>query len=300
MEPVRLSIAGVLLAALVVIFAIHGASTQTTPPPILLGAAWYPEQWPEEGWDADLKLMEAAGIRMVRIGEFAWSRMEPSEGQYDLAWIDRAITQAARHSIFTVLGTPTDAPPAWLTRKYPETLRVDENGRRAQHGGRRQFSYTSPKYRELSRRIVEQMAIRFGDNPNVIGWQISNEYTDDSFDDYSRRLFQDWLQAKYRSLDLLNQHWTTAYWSQTYDSWDEIPLGSGHQNPGLLLEYRRFVSDQWRAFQRNQLDAIRAHAGAHQLITTNLGGLGWADKFDRYEVSADLDVISWDNYVESN
>jgi beta-galactosidase len=93
--------------------------------------------------------MEAAGIRMVRIGEFAWSSMEPQEGRYELDWVERAIAKAAAHHIFVVLGTPTDAPPAWLTGKYPETLRVDETGRRAEHGERRQFSYTSPKYHEL-------------------------------------------------------------------------------------------------------------------------------------------------------
>jgi beta-galactosidase len=97
-------------------------------PAVLLGVAWYPEQWPPERWDQDLALMEAAGIRMVRIGEFAWSSMEPQEGRYELDWVERAIAKAAAHHIFVVLGTPTDAPPAWLTGKYPETLRVDETG----------------------------------------------------------------------------------------------------------------------------------------------------------------------------
>ena len=279
------------------LLAIAASVLTAQPPPILLGAAWYPEQWPESRWDADLTLMQAARIRMVRIGEFAWSRMEPRDGEYTLDWIDRAIAAAARHNIFTVLGTPTDAPPAWLTQKYPDTLRVDENGRAAQHGSRRQFSYTSPRYREFSRRIVDQMAARFGHNSNVLGWQIGNEYTDDSFDESARRLFHDWLQAKYKTLDELNQRWATAYSSQTYDRWDQIPMGSGRQNPALLLEYKRFVSGQWRAFQRNQLDAIRARADKRQFITTNLGGLGWADKFNRYEISEDLDLIAWDNYV---
>jgi len=266
-------------------------------PAILLGVAWYPEQWPEERWDADLELMAAAGIRMVRIGEFAWSRMEPREGQYDLDWIDRAVAKAAGHHMVTVIGTPTDTPPAWLTFKYPDTARVDENGRRAQHGMRRQFSYTSPRYRELARRLVEQLARRFGRNPNVIGWQIGNEYTEDSFDDYSRRLFHEWLKARHKTLDALNEHWTTLYWSQTYDRWDEIPMVSSQGNPGLLLDYKRFVTDQWRDFQRNQLQAIRAYADARQFVTTNLGGLGWANRFDRWMISKDLDLISWDDYV---
>ena len=266
-------------------------------PPLMLGAAWYPEQWPETRWDADLSLMQAAGLRMVRIGEFAWSSLEPEEGRYTLDWLDRAVAAAAAHHLVVVLGTPTDAPPAWLTSKYPETLRVDESDRRLQHGERRQFSYTSTKYRELCRQIVEQLARRFGHNPDVIGWQIGNEYTEDSFDPESRRLFHDWLQARYHTLDELNWHWTTAYWSQRYDSWDEIPMGTGRGNPGLLLDYKRFVTDEWRSFQRNQLEVIRRFADPRQFIATNLGGLGWADRFNRREIAADLDLISWDAYV---
>jgi beta-galactosidase len=266
-------------------------------PPLMLGSAWYPEQWPEARWDADLALMQAAGLRMVRIGEFAWSSLEPEEGRYTLDWLDRAIAAAAAHHLVVVLGTPTDAPPAWLTSKYPEALRVDENGRRLQHGERRQFSYTSVKYRELCRLMVEQLAKRFGHNPDVIGWQIGNEYTEDSFDSESRRLFREWLKAKYQTLDALNRHWTTAYWSQTYDSWDEIPMGTGRGNPGLLLDYKRFVTDEWRSFQRNQHEVIRQYVDSRQFITTNLGGLGWADRFNRREIAAGLDLISWDTYV---
>lgn len=241
--------------------------------------------------------MEAAGVRMVRVGEFAWSSLEPEEGRYELDWLERAIARAAAHHIVTVLGTPTDTPPAWLTQKYPDTLRVDANGQRAEHGSRRQFSYISPRYREFSRRIVERLAARFGRNPNVIGWQIGNEYTEDSFDDHARLRFQQWLEAKYKTLGALNEHWATAYWSETYTRWDQIPLAAPRGNPGLLLDYRRFVTDVWRDFQRNQLDVIRAHAGNTQFVTTNYGGLGWTDRFDHYSVAADLDLISWDEYV---
>ncbi len=266
-------------------------------PPLMLGASWYPEQWPESRWNADLDLMEAAGLRVVRVGEFAWSSLEPSEGHYTLDWLDRAIAAAAAHHIFVVIGTPTDAPPAWLTVKYPETLRVDANGHRLSNGERRQFSYSSPKYRELCRQIVEQLARRFGHNPDVIAWQIDNEYTEDSFDPESRRLFHEWLQAKYHTLDHLNRIWTTAYWSETFNSWDEIPMGVGNQNPGLLLDYKRFVTHEWLGFQQNQLDVLREYVAPWQRITTNLGGLGWADRFNRRQIAAPLDFISWDAYV---
>ena len=142
---------------------------------ILLGTDWYPEQWPEARWEADLRLMEAAHIKVVRLAEFAWSRMEPSENHFDFDWLERAINLAAKHDIVSVLGTPTGGPPAWLTHKYPDTLRVDEGGHRASHGIRAHGSVTSPRYRKLCRRIAEQMALRFGRNPNVVGWQIDNE-----------------------------------------------------------------------------------------------------------------------------
>ncbi len=285
-----------VVAAILVLGALATARAEESRP-LLLGSAWYPEQWPESRWDADLALMDAAGMHLARIGEFAWSSMEPEEGRYTLDWLDRAIAAAARHHVVVVLGTPTDAPPAWLTSKYPETLRVDEAGQRMQHGSRRQFSYSSQKYRELCRAIVEQLARRFGHNPNVIGWQIGNEYTEDSFDSESRRLWHEWLQKRYGSLDQLNHHWMTAYWSQTYSAWDQIPMGTGRGNPGLLLDYKRFVTDEWRSFQRNQLDVIRPLVEPRQFITTNLGGLGWADRFNRTDIAADLDLISWDTYV---
>ena len=279
------------------VFAFAVFAQAAAPSTLLLGSAWYPEQWPEARWDADLQLMEDAGMHLVRIGEFAWSSMEPEEGRYTLEWVDRAIAAAARHHIVVVLGTPTDAPPAWLTSRYPETLRVAETGERMRHGSRRQFSYTSAKYRELCRKIVEQLAQRFGHNSNVVGWQIGNEYTEDSFDAESRQLWHEWLQRKYGSLDELNRHWMTAYWSQTYSSWDQVPMETGRGNPGLLLDYKRFVTDQWRSFQRNQLEAIRRSAEPRQFVTTNLGGLGWADRFNRADIAQDLDLIAWDTYV---
>jgi beta-galactosidase len=272
-----------------------GSSFADTRPPLFLGTAWYPEQWPEQRWDADLSLMEQASIRFVRIGEFAWSAMEPSEGRYDFDWLDRAIALAAKHRIYVVLGTPTAAPPAWLTQKYPETLRMKEDGRRDEHGNRQQFNWADPKYREFARDIAERMAKRFGHNPNVIGWQIDNEYANASFGEDVKKQFQDWLKAHYGTLDNLNTRWTTAYWSQAYSDWSQIPIETSYGNPGLLLAWKHFVSDTWRSYQRNQLDAIRANSDARQFITTNM--MGWFDEYDHYVVSQDLDLASWDDYI---
>lgn len=295
-----------LLVVILCVFAARLAAgsaaaggTQTPIPPLMYGSAWYPEQWPEAEWDADLARMRAAGMNMVRIGEFAWSSLEPVEGRYELDWMERAVAAAARHGMVTIIGTPTDTPPAWMTTKYPEILRVAEDGSRLLHGSRRHFSIGSEKYRELCRRIVEQLALRFGKNSRVVAWQIGNEYTEDSFDPESRARFHRWLEEKYGTLDALNQRWMTAYWSQTYTEWGQVPMSTGRANPGLLLDHKRFVTDTWRDFQRNQTEVLRRHADPRQLITTNLGGLGWANRFNRQLVAADLDVISWDEYLGS-
>ena len=287
-----------LLAVLFVHLGSISALAQSAPittPPLLLGTAWYPEQWPEARWDADLALMEKAGIHFVRVGEFAWSHMEPEEERFSLDWLDQAIAAAARHHIATVIGTPTAAPPAWLTQKYPETLRTLEDGRKDQHGNRQQFNWANPKYREMARKIAEQLAKRFGHNPNVVGWQIDNEYAEVSFDPETRAQFQQWLKAHYGTLDNLNARWTTEYWSEAYTSWDQIPIQTGYGNPGLLLNWMRFVSDTWRDYQRNQMDVIRANADARQFITTNM--MGWFEGYDHYTVSQDLDLAAWDDYV---
>lgn len=283
------------IATLTVPFNLQSQTTPPAPPAILLGTAWYPEQWPESRWDAELGLMQQAGIRMVRIGEFAWSRMEPSEGHYDLDWIDRAITGASKHAIYTVLGSPTPTPPAWMTQKYPEILRMNENGRLAEHGNRQHFNFANVKYREFTRKIAEQMAKRFGRNPWVLGWQIDNEYAEESYDPDTKAQFHQWLKARYGTLDNLNARWSTAYWSEWYFDWSQIPIQTGYGNPGLLLSWKRFVSDTWRSYQKNQLDVIRANADRRQFITTNM--MGWFDGYDHYTVSQDLDLASWDDYV---
>ncbi|WP_240499982.1 beta-galactosidase [Sphingomonas montana] len=273
------------------------AAHQVQSDKLWFGSAWYPEQWPEERWPRDLALMKAQGANVVRIGEFAWSRMEPAEGQYDLDWLVRAVRLAARYDIKVVIGTPTDTPPAWLTTRYPDTLRVDSDGKPAIHGGRRQFSISSPRYRDLSRRVVAAMAAKLGREPNVVGWQIGNEYTDESYDPAARAAWHRWLAAKYKTLDALNDAWTTSYWSQTYSAWDQVPYSSVAGNPGWMIDQKRFITDTWVDFQKVQVDALRAGVAPHMFITTNLGGLGWANRFDRYAINRDLDLASWDNYV---
>ena len=265
---------------------------------ILMGTDWYPEQWPEARWETDLRMMEAAHIKVVRIAEFAWSRMERSEGQFDFAWLDRTIRLAEKHHIAVVLGTPTATPPAWLTQKYPETLRVEPDGQIVQHGNRAHGSVTSVKYREFCKRIAQEMAKRYGHDQNVVGWQIDNEfgYALMSYNQEAKQQFQEWLKAKYKTVDTLNDRWTTSYWSETYDDWSEIPIPVGAHNPGLMLDWKRFVTYSWTSYQQDQIDVIRAQSDVRQFITGNFMGYGF-DGFDHFTIARPLTFVAWDDYV---
>lgn len=262
---------------------------------IHLGAAYYPEQWPEERWLDDIRLMKQAGLTVARMAEFAWSTMEPCEGEFQFDWLDRAVSLLAEQGIVSVLSTPTAAPPAWLTRKYPDTLAVDEYGRQAQHGNRCHACVNSPDYQALSRRIVEAMAQRFGRNPHVIGWQIDNEFNRVCYCPRCQAQFHEFLQSRYQTLDGLNADWSTAYWSQTYSDWAEIPLPIGPHNPGLMLEFKRFTTDSYRRYQSLQIQTLRPYLGENIWITHNF--MGWFDGFDHYTLSSELDLVSWDCYV---
>jgi beta-galactosidase len=260
-----------------------------------LGAAYYPEHWPEERWPEDIRLMKEAALTVVRMAEFAWSTMEPSAGKFNFAWLERAIEKLATAGIVSVLGTPTAAPPAWLVEKHPDLLAVDENGRRVQFGNRCHYCVISPEFHDAILRIVQAMGKYFGSNPNVIGWQIDNEYNRVCYCDRCRRLFQQFLADKYGSLDVLNQRWTTAYWSQTYSAWEQIPLPIGPHNPALMLEFKHFITESYRKFQRLQLDILRPHLKPGVWTTHNL--MNWYDGYDHYIMTEDLDLASWDWYV---
>jgi beta-galactosidase len=270
--------------------------TETVLPSRLhLGSAYYPEHWPEERWPEDIRLMKDANLTVARLAEFAWSTMEPSEGIIQLDWLERAVNLLAENGIATVLGTPTAAPPAWLTSTYPDVFAIDERGRPVQHGNRCHYCPTSPNMIVASARIVRAMAQRFGPNKNIIGWQTDNEFSRVCYCDRCRQSFQQFLAQRYGTLDALNQHWSTAYWSQTYTDWDQIPIPIGPHNPGLMLEFKRFVTATNRQFQKYQVDILRPCLLSGVWITHNF--MGWFDGFDHYDFSKDLDIASWDYYV---
>ena len=260
-----------------------------------LGAAYYPEHWPEDRWSEDIRLMREAGLTVARLAEFAWSTLEPTEGEFHFDWLERAISALASAGIVTVLGTPTAAPPAWLVQQYPDLLAKDESGRRVQFGNRCHYCVTSAEFHAATRRIVGAMAEHFGVNPHVIGWQVDNEYNRVCYCERCRSLFQRYLAEKFSSLDALNHHWATRYWSQTYSGWEQIPIPVGPHNPGLMLEFKHFVTDSYRKFQRLQIDALRPYLRPDVWVTHNF--MGWFDGFDPYALTEDLDLASWDWYI---
>lgn len=265
------------------------------PPTLLLGAAWYPEQWPESRWNTDLDLMQKAHIHVVRVGEFAWTALEPAEGVYKFGWLERAINLAGQHGIYVILGTPSAAPPVWMATKYPSILITEANGKQYTGATRNRANWNSNLYKGFVRDIDQRLSKHFGHNPYVIGWQIGNEYSSQSYGPSAQAQFHTWLQHRYGTIGKLNADWTTAYNNQTYSSFDEVPLvdGTRDNNPGLWLASKRFISDSLRAYQRVQIDAIRKYASPRQKITTNM--MRFYGLFDAYTVGQDLDIIGLDN-----
>ncbi len=269
---------------------------------IHFGASYYPEHWPAERWPIDADLMQAAGFNTVRMAEFAWSTLEPEAGHFEFEWLDRAIELLAVRGIQSVLGTPTAAPPAWLITQYPDILPIDHTGRRVQFGNRCHYCVTSPDLAVAARRVAEAMGRHFGAHPNVIGWQIDNEYNRVCYCDRCQRRFQAYLADRFGSINALNQRWSTAYWSQTYSDWSQIPLPNNWlelsprlHNPSLMLEYKRFITDCYRQFQQNQINAFRPHLAPDKWISHNC--MGWYDGYDHYAIAQDLDRVTWDWYV---
>jgi len=268
-----------------------------------LGVDYYPEHWHEDRWKIDAKLMRDAGFSVVRLAEFAWSRLEPSEEVYDFSWLDRAIDTLDDAGIKTVLGTPTAAPPAWMIERYPDILPVDVQGVQQGFGARLHRCFSNPHYREYARAVTVAMVDHYKGWPQVIGWQTDNELGEGPARcvcDTCAERFRQWLKRKYGTLDTLNAQWGAYFWSQEYRAWHQIPAprqtpyGQVYHNPSLLLDYWRFVSDLIVEFHREQARIVKAIA-PHQFVTHNMMGLH-CHSYDHFAFGAEVDFVSWDNY----
>jgi beta-galactosidase len=273
-----------------------------------VGVDYYPEHWPRERWETDARLMQEAGFNVVRLAEFAWVNMEPMEGRFEFGWLDDALSVLGKHGISVILCTPTAVMPAWVPRKYPEAMAMGPAGSRTVWGVRKNNCFTSGAYRLLSERIARAMAEHFKGAPNVIGWQTDNEFGGPvCFCETCRADFQDWVRAKYGTLDELNKRWGTHFWGQKYTTWGEIQIpsvtfsghrlaGEGHlstHNPSLCLDWQRYYSHLNVRFQADQVRILRQECPKH-FVTHNFMGL-FSD-LDYYALAEELDHVSWDNY----
>lgn len=265
-----------------------------------LGVCYYPEHWPESMWKDDAARMKALGIDRVRIGEFAWSRIEPAPGEYRWDWLDRAVETLAGEGLKVVMCTPTATPPKWLIDQHPDILPVGADGRARKFGSRRHYDFSSPSYFDASKKICAAVAERYGRHPAVAYWQTDNEFgchhTVVSYSDAAAKRFREWLRERYESIDALNATWGTVFWSMEYRSFDEIdpPVATVTEaHPSHRLDYRRFASDEVARYNRMQVDIIRAHSPGRP-VAHNFMQL--FTEFDHYKVAADLDIATWDSY----
>lgn len=267
-----------------------------------LGVCYYPEHWDKSLWGEDLDRMLAAGLKTVRIAEFAWSLIEPREGEYTYGFFDEFLNLAQEKGMQVIFCTPTATPPAWLTEKYPETLNADMDGNLIYHGSRRHYNYNSLVYQEKCRNIVEKFASHYGKHPAIVGWQLDNEFNcenDRFYSESDTAAFRKFLQDKYGTLDALNQAWGTVFWNQTYTDWQELHVprktNSNSPNPHLMLDYFRFISDSVNRFAKMQADIIRKYAKEGDFITHN----GMFSNLDYQRMAREsLDVLMYDSYPD--
>ncbi len=264
-----------------------------------LGVCYYPEHWPEEMWENDARCMIKAGLHWVRIGEFAWSKMEPRPGDLQFDWLDRAIETLGSAGLKIVLGTPTATPPRWMLDRHPDMLAVDVVGNPRKFGSRRHYCFSHKGYANECGRIARIMGERYGRNPHVVAWQIDNEYgchdTTISYSPAALQAFRLWLAAEYTSIDALNEAWGNVFWSMEYSEFDQIDLPNltvTEPNPAHVLAFRRFSSDQVAAFNKVQVDELRPLTDAPLLHNY----MGRVLEFDHFAVGKDLDIATWDSY----
>jgi len=265
-----------------------------------LGVCYYPEHWPRALWADDARRMAELGLSRVRIGEFAWSRLEPEPGVLTFQWLDEAIESLARAGLGVILCTPTATPPKWLVDAHPEILAVDAEGRPRRFGSRRHYCFSSEVYRQASARITRAVAERYGRHPAVTAWQTDNEYgchdTTLSYSDAAAKGFRIWLRTKYGTVEALNAAWGTVFWSQDYPSFEAVDpphLTVTEANPSHRLDFQRFSSDQVAAFNRVQTDILRAFSPGRDIVHNFMG---FYTDFDHFKVAEDLDAAAWDSY----
>jgi beta-galactosidase len=268
----------------------------------MLGVCYYPEHWPESMWAQDAQEMKSLGLRYVRIAEFAWSKIEATEGVFDFAWLDKAIDTLSDAGLEVIMCTPTATPPKWLIDKYPDILPVDINtGTTRGFGSRRHYDFSSENFIREAMRISEVLAKRYGQHPAICGWQTDNEIachdTAHSGSSVAQTAFQKWCKQRYGDIDQLNVAWGNIFWSMEYQNFEQIELpilAVTETNPSHQLAYRRFSSDKVVNFHDQMIEIIRQHA-PNRFVTHNFIPMSDTQS-DNFALAKNLDFVSYDNY----
>jgi beta-galactosidase len=268
---------------------------------IAYGSDYNPEQWPESSWAQDVRLMAEAGVNLVTVGVFSWSKLQPAPGELTAGWLDRVLDLLAGAGIRVDLATATASPPPWLVAAHPEILPVTVDGRRLAFGARQSYCPSAPAFRAAAVDLAERMARRYGDHPAVAMWHIGNEpgcHVPECYCELSAAAFRRWLEARYGDLERLNEAWGGAVWSQWYTGWDEIEpprTAPTFANPAQQLDFARFSSDELLNCYRAEREVLAAHSPGRP-ATTNF--IGMFRSLDQFRWSAELDVVSVDSYPD--
>jgi beta-galactosidase len=267
-------------------------------PKFMHGGDYNPDQWLDypEILEEDIRLMKLANCNTVSLGIFSWVALEPEEGKFNFDWLDNIIDKLYANGIYTVLSTPSGARPAWLSKKYPEVLRVSSNRVRNLHGGRHNHCFSSPVYREKVKIMNTKLAERYSNHPGVIAWHISNEYSGECHCDICQENFRKWVKEKYGSLNNLNHAWWSTFWSHTVTDWSQIesPSQIGEfRTHGMNLDWKRFVTDQTVDFCTHEIKPFK-ELNPEMPVTTNM--MGTYDGLNYWKFKDVLDMVSWDNY----
>lgn len=262
------------------------------------GAAYYPELWDEKTILTDIRLMKETGINVVRIGEFAWSKMEPIEGEIDLTFFRQIISLLNENGIEVIMCTPTATPPIWMSDNHPERMYVDADGRTMIHGSRQHICTNNPYFRKRAAILTNELAKALGDMPGVIGWQLDNEFkchVAECMCATCKEQWHKWLEHRYHSVAQLNDAWGTDIWSEYYHHFEQVPQPGPVpflHNSSLKTMYQLFSTEAIAEFAEEQAAIIREHS---QLPITHNSTIMFA--VDNERLFQNLDFASFDTYA---
>lgn len=269
---------------------------------IAYGGDYNPEQWPEDTWEEDMRLLKLAHVDTLTLNVFSWAALQPSEEEYNFDKLDKIMELVKNNGMKVCLATSTGAHPAWMARKYPEILRTEFNGIKRKFGGRHNSCPNSPVYRKYSVKLAEKLAERYQNFDNIVAWHISNEYGGECYCENCEKAFRVWLKKKYKTLEELNRVWNTSFWGHTLYDWEDVvlpDLRSEHFDTdrtmaqSISIDYRRFNSDSIMDCYRLEYEAVKKYTPDIP-VTTNL--MGAYKPLDYRKWAKYMDFVSWDNY----